>query len=136
MSRRAKKLPLAEAFAKAFAPRPEDDDPPPKLDWGKPSLAVIACRGGAGVVLYSAGPHVESMIDGGGSRLLDDLGLDDAPDGISVWEGGIKSVHINTPDAYEYDAWLEGTFREPTGEEWQAICRGECPWPDENWWMA
>jgi len=111
-----------------------DEDPPPKLDWSKPSLAVVACdANGHGCVLWTAGPHVSSLTDEAGVSDLSDLGLDDAPEGISIWEGIIKTVHTHTPDANEYDSWLEGSFRKPTIEEWDSIRRGECPWDEAPW---
>lgn len=107
-----------------------EEDGPPEYDWSKPSLAVVASDGdGRGCVLWTAGPHVQSFLDEIG-RGLDDIGLDDAPDGISVWEGKIKTYHYYEGD---YDADLTGKFREPSDEEWQSIQRGECPWNDEDW---
>lgn len=53
-----------------------------------PSRAVIANRDrGSGSIVHVA-PHslLEQVMSDGGDR-LDDLGLDDAPAGISVWEG-------------------------------------------------
>jgi hypothetical protein len=73
------------------------------------------------------------MIREAGVSDLDLLGLDDAPNGISIWEGGIKSVHVHTPDCNEHDSWLAGGFRDPTDEEWAAIRKNECPWNDDDW---
>lgn len=73
------------------------------------------------------------MIDEAGVGDLADLGLDDAPEGISVWEGSIRSVHYHTPDMNEHDWWLEGKFREPSNEEWEAIRKNECPWDKAAW---
>jgi hypothetical protein len=113
---------------------PIDEEPRPEYDWSKPSLAVVACDGnGHGCVLWTAGPHVESLVHEAGVTNLSDLGLDDAPEGISIWEGTIKTVHHNTPDANEYDSWLEGSFREPTSKEWESIRKNECPWNDDEW---
>jgi hypothetical protein len=95
-------------------------------DWSKPSKAVVANMG-VGCALWTIGPHVQSMIDNLG-HALQDLGLDDAPDGISVWEGVLKTVHIVLPDANEDESWLEGSFREPTEEEWSFIKQNRCPW--------
>lgn len=109
-----------------------DDEPPPPFldrDWSKPSKAVIASFAVGGKILTYAGPDIESMIEDAGSCDIHDLGLDaDAPNGISIWEGVIKTSHTHTPDCNEYDSWLAGKFREPTEEEWRAIRRGECPW--------
>ncbi len=108
-----------------------DEDPkPPEQDWSKPSLAVVACDGhGHGCILSTAGPHVAHEISVIG-RELSDLGLDDAPEGLSVWKGRIKT---STSYEGEVDAWLEGEFRDPTDEEWVAIRNGECPWSESNW---
>ncbi len=111
----------------------DEGPPPPKLDWSKPSLAVVVQGMGRGCVLFSAGPHVDSMIDEAGVSDLDLLGLDDAPEGISIWEGTIKTVHHHTPDMNEYDSWLEGAFRAPTDQEWESIRKNECPWDDALW---
>ena len=108
-------------------------DEPLDLDWSKPSKAVIVQGMGGGCVLFTAGPHVDSMINEAGVSDLDNLGLDDAPEGISIWEGGIETVHINTPDANEWDSWLVGKFRDPTSEEWESIRKNECPWDATLW---
>lgn len=104
-----------------------------KVAWEDNSFAVVACNGsGVGVVLWTGGPHVAFEISQGSAK-LDDLGLDDAPAGISVWEG----KYLWHPGSYEYpqDGATEpnGRFRSPTLEEWEAIKAGECPWDDEDW---
>lgn len=101
-------------------------------DWGKASLAVIASDGkGNGCALHWVGIHFEQWRSDVGSSLKD-LGLDDAPCGISVWEGKIESER----DYYgETDAWLEGEFREPTLEEWDCINHDDCPWDDNEWYL-
>lgn len=111
-----------------LAPTQHNTDP---RNWTKPSLAVIACDGdGNGCVLHTVGPHVTHELDEIG-RALGDIGLDDAPEGISIWEGKIKT---SGPDHDgEYDAWLDGTFREPTDDEWAAIRAGRCPWSEAGW---
>lgn len=117
--------------SKLFAVATEESEQ--KIDWSKPSKAVIAngCQGGS--ILFCAGPHVQSFIDEAGSSHLDDLGLDDAPEGISIWEGKIKTVHYHTPDCNEHDSWLDGSYRRPTSEEWAAIQANECPWKSDEW---
>lgn len=111
----------------------EKEDSEIDYDWSKPSKAVVACSGDVGCVLWTAGPHVDSYISESGSGHLEDIGLDNAPDGISIWEGKIITVHHHTPDMNEWDSWLDGTFRPPTDSEWDAIRRGECPWDDAEW---
>lgn len=73
------------------------------------------------------------MIDEAGVSNLCDLGLDDAPEGISIWEGGIKTVHFHSPDCNEYDSSLIGSFRAPTPAEWESIMKAECPWCEDDW---
>lgn len=114
----------------------EYDVPYQDMDRDKPSLAVIACDGsGQGCVLYTAGPHLQLEIYENNLRALDELGLDDAPAGISIWEGKIlyfKSGSPLEPDCgFEPD--VKGAFREPTEEEWTAIRAKRCPWDDEDW---
>jgi hypothetical protein len=91
---------------------------PPKL-----SRAVVASSGAGdwGVVLWYEGPDLEREIEevGLGMR-TDNLGLFDAPDGLSVWEG----CYINVGGELEAD----GTFRDLSREEWMAIYGGESPW--------
>lgn len=100
-------------------------------DWSKPSLAVIASDGnGYGCVIFTVGAHVEFELKEGGLRDLGDLGLDDAPRGISIWEGKTESHRDYEGDV---DTWLKGTFREPTEQEWASISRGGCPWDWRAW---
>ena len=95
-----------------------------------PSKAVIASDGkGNGCILCYVGEHLRVEIDAAGHQ-LDCLGLDDAPSGISVWEG----KYVGVPGSYEYpwegDSEVRGSFRDPTPEEWVAIKANECPWEE------
>ncbi len=106
-------------------------------DWGKKSRAVIASRNGDGAVLWWVGGHLDFEICESGLSSLDDLGLDNAPDGVHVWEG----VYHYTESYGEYggpgdgcEAEPDGEFRKPTEEEWVAIREARCPW-DENDWL-
>ncbi len=81
------------------------------------SRALVACHNGQGVVLDYSGDAITSEIEGAGSRLLSDLNLDDAPNGLSVWEGRIRCTHVHTPDCNEWESWPEGQFRALTDEE-------------------
>ncbi len=57
-------------------------------DFSKPALAVVASDGrGNGAVLWTVGAHLNLEIEEMGLHRLDELWLDDAPLGISVWEG-------------------------------------------------
>jgi len=102
-------------------------------DWSKPSKAVIAMSGdgGFGCVLWTVGAHVNSMIREAGVNDLDLLGLDDAPEGISIWEGDTKTVHTHTPDCNEWDSWLEGSFRAPFSKGADRTCTALRYWGRE-----
>lgn len=102
-------------------------------NWVKPSLAVIACDGqGNGCVLWTAGPHIKFEMEDIGAK-LDDLGLDDAPKGISIWTGVSVMEETSTLDGHDFNSYLEGDFRAPTQDEWKAITINSCPWDDEDW---
>lgn len=110
------------------------DQHEPEEDWSKASLAVVASDGsGHGCVLWTAGPHISSLLRDAGVSDLADLGLDDAPEGISVWEGVVRGHKHETMDGTEYETTTEGTFRDPTEEEWASIKKAECPWDVMTW---
>jgi len=104
--------------------------------WLRTSLAVVACDGhGTGCVIWTAGPHVRMEIEEYSSVTLAALGLDDAPHGISVWEGRYDyhdTSHPLGPDE-GCEATPKGSFRSPTADEWKAICEDRCPWNDADW---
>jgi hypothetical protein len=65
----------------------------------------------------------------GGLKELCDLGLDDAPLGISIWIGKYLTIQVSDGDyGREYDVEPKGSFRAPTEEEWSAIRQGRSPW--------
>lgn len=90
--------------------------------------AVVANRNGDGVVLWQGGPDYFREFLNDVSWMLSDVGLDDAPDGISIWEGRVVYTH----DAYngDDDAHLNGKFRDPNDAEWAMIRKNESPWPE------
>lgn len=106
---------------------------PTKYDWDKTNLAVVVQSDHDGIVLWYVGGYISNEIESVGNH-LDDLGLDDAPEGISVWEGKY-SYHSSSWEYYSegFDSEPHGKFREPTEEEWKAIKRNECPWDPEDW---
>jgi hypothetical protein len=112
--------------------KPEPDGTP--SDWDRDSFAVVACDdAGNGCVLWTIGPHVEHEIREGGLRQLCDLGLDNAPHGVSIWVGKYIARVVDTGDYgkdYEFDP--VGSFREPTEVEWVAIREGRCPWTEND----
>lgn len=104
-------------------------------EYDKPSRAVVAMGEHDGVVLWHIGAHIHDEIQNVGSK-LSDLGLDDAPQGISVWEGVWVGHETHTFDGTEYESHPSGKFREPTDEEWAAIRKGDCPWETIEWLQA
>jgi hypothetical protein len=114
--------------------RANADDAWGVYDWGKPSLAVVACdENGEGCILWFCGAHLDFEINEGGMKTLGDLGLDDAPPGISVWEGSYVGTKSETMDGTEYDTEVMGEFRSPTPQEWTEISLNTCPWDSDNW---
>lgn len=101
--------------------------------WELDSLAVVACdgRGNGCVLWYGGGATLRYEIEEVGCRALDDLGLDDAPVGISVWVGryvaepcGVYEVDIETRP--------HGKFRRPHKSEWAKIKMVENPWGENG----
>lgn len=104
------------------------------LEWEIPSLAVVACDGnGNGCVLWTVGAHVAFEMWEVGLTQLGDLGLDDAPLGISVWEGKYHWQPGGWECPQDGEMYPKGTFRPPTDEEWTAIREGRCPWDEAKW---
>ena len=91
------------------------------------SRAIIAMgEGFGGGVLYFAGADITFMV-GESVTDLSDLGLDNAPRGLSVWEGRYVARDYPNGD----DSEPVGAFRPLTDAEWEAVRRGENPWPDD-----
>jgi len=110
------------------APAPESS-----YNFEEPSKAVIANVGGVGVVLWYTGGHLDYEINESGMGVqLDNLGLDDAPEGLSIWEGKYIGTKHETMDGTEYETEVSGEFRDPNDEEWAAIRRNCCPWDDDE----
>lgn len=102
------------------------------LTFDEPSKGVIACDGdGHGCVLWAFGAHLRFEVEEAGFHALGDLGLDDAPQGVSIWEG----MYMWEPGGWENpqdgETFPQGTFRNPTDDEWLAIRAGRCPWADD-----
>jgi hypothetical protein len=125
---------LSEGHPVLFGYPPPTWDNYPTEAWFKASLAVIANSNGHGTVLYTAGPALRfEMEEGSGCTRLDDLGMDDAPNGISVWEGFLEyqpGTWECPEDGYNL---LRGKYRDLTEAEWEAIKSKKCPWDDKEW---
>lgn len=109
----------------------EQEPPWSKYNREMKSRLVVASNRGQGCVLYAIGSCWEAWHEGSGSYRLEDNGLDDAPDGISIWEGRMLSWGPDRDG--EYDAELRGEFRELTAYEWALLSGGEAPWYEEDW---
>lgn len=97
----------------------------------KKSRAVIANGPYGGAVLWWVGFALYVEIQDAGLDSLDMLGLDDAPDGLSIWEG------YYTYD-YTYDgdismSFPQGDFRTLTEDEWNYVKDGKAPWDEADW---
>lgn len=96
-----------------------------------PSQGVVASNGqGKGCVLWwTDGSNLDAEIRECSSDLAE-LGLDDAPRGLSIWEGSYRWV----PGPWDCpsDGHTEpiGKFRPPTADEWTAIMAGTSPFPE------
>ena len=106
-------------------------------DFDKPSRAVVANNCGDGSVLWYVGGHLDFEISEGVGNALGDLGLDDAPLGISIWVGKINFTEYRTHEGdYDCDAETVGEFRNPTPEEWDAIKARHNPWNERDWMLT
>ena len=105
-------------------------------NWDRPSKAVIASDGrGSGCIVSFAGPHLDEEINQIG-RQLSDLGLDDCPEGIWVWEGTYRTIrHESIDSGTDYSTEANGKFREPKNSEWYKIRENKCPWDEKEWLM-
>lgn len=120
-----------------FSPVESAPEPPRRKrrsPWDKTdSIALIACDGGGnGCVLAHDGAGIEADFEHESSAALDNHGLDDAPEGLSIWEGRMDASKYWTDCGYEYDASLEGTFRDLTPEEWELYRATGVPWTFED----
>lgn len=138
---------IIDTFKGLNEPEPEDDeddgtescfdrswDEYPHWAWKVPSKAIVAARAGRGVLLFYAGPHFRYQVEEEPLECLDDLGLDKAPLGISVWEGVYITEAGATWDGETSDESMpKGEFRLLTEMEWDAVRKGMNPWDDASW---
>jgi hypothetical protein len=123
---------IFDKIAAGLNPNPPETYGP--WDWGKKSLAVVTCRNGEGSVLWWVGGHIDFELSEAGMVSLGDLGLDNAPDGLSIWEG-VYDYHRDQSYFHDDGGWTEanGDFRRPTEEEWEWIKSNQCPWDAIDW---
>lgn len=118
--------------------RPNDEAPdsdkapsqpaPKRVGATSESIALVANNNGRGCVLVHHGYSIDHFIDAV-SASLDDAGLDDGPEGLSIWEGTVKSYDLPEGD---HDAALVGKFRPLTLEEWARLAATGIPWSFER----
>ena len=94
------------------------------------SLAVVACNGARqGAVLHYIGRGITMMIEGEGWCDLSDLGLDDCPKGVWVWDGryvwSCSPATVSAPEEHSLEA--VGVWRELTCLEWSDLREGSDP---------
>lgn len=107
-----------------------DDDKKTERPNNNPSAALVANTKNGGVIVCSKpGCDLYYEIHEIGSVNVGDYGLDDAPEGITVWEGN----GIWQPGGYETpqdgEMFYEGKFRRLTNEELEKVQKGENLWP-------
>jgi hypothetical protein len=115
---------MSRKIAPPMKTEPEEEPRRVRANATTESIALVASNGKTGVVLACDGRGIEYFVDGLGGA-LDDLGLDDAPEGLSIWEGVLRSTRSYEG---EHDAHLEGAFRPLTAEERARVVAGEEPW--------
>jgi hypothetical protein len=85
------------------------------------ALALVASDGdGHGAVLEHNGALYYDLEENG-IKDLEELGLGEAPDGLSVFEGRYTGGGYNSYNGDYDDVYLGGTFRELTRADWDAI---------------
>jgi hypothetical protein len=96
-----------------------------------PSVVLIAMGPNSGTVLEYRGSGITNEIQEAGLYGLDEIGLDDAPQGLSIWEGD----YVYEPgyvDGYEAlgegEMHPSGKFRGLTADEWEKLRKGESLW--------
>lgn len=90
--------------------------------------AVIASDGaGNGAVLFWEGADFEHEIGSEYFDELSDLGLDDAPHGLRIWEGRYVYTNCSGETDEGYYSVPKGKFRELNDTEWEHMKRGKNP---------
>ena len=92
-------------------------------------IAMGVC--GRGCVLFFRGPDLKYEIRDNGVTDLGDLGLDDAPSGLLVWEGHYYYEPEYAEGMIEgYTSHPVGTFRSLTEAELDDVNHGIDPWDE------
>jgi hypothetical protein len=89
------------------------------------SIALVANGPKGGAVIEYRGDDISiEMEEPGCDRTLEDLGFDDAPQGLSIWEGKFLWVAVYTEgyvDPSQGYTMPKGSFRALTTEEWETL---------------
>ena len=106
----------------------------------KPSRIVIVSNGRSGVALWWVGAGAWSEIEEGGLSDAGDLGLDDAPSGITIWEGDYRATQGFCGD---FGGGVGGDRRRPLPLGSEGLARREgcarrraCDGPPHRWRRA
>jgi hypothetical protein len=103
----------------------------PEQPW-TPSRALVAQGPHTGAILEYEGSGITNEIHEAGLHALDELGLDDAPEGLSIWEGeyvwedGWFEGHRSPANG---QAHPKGEFRRLKPEEWATLSANQPLWP-------
>ena len=117
-------------------------EPKPRRSWGeemgwdpgRSSQAILACDGHDGVVLCFVGADIAFEIEEMGMRALSDLGLDNAPKGLCMWEGKFVWHPATSMDPSDGEYEPEGRFRSLTTHELFTFVKdGQPPWDESTW---
>jgi len=106
----------------------------PNWAWPMPNYALLASNGHDGIVLDMGGPGISYEYEENGCTTLSMLGFDDAPAGLSVWEGiwRWEPGPVGCPE--DGEGVLEGKYRPLNDEEWVQLRACYSLW-DKNLWM-
>jgi hypothetical protein len=96
------------------------------------SKALVAQGHRQGCILEYTGTHIGYEVEGGAQDLTD-FGLDDAPKGLSIWEGRYHyDPGYDSPNGpAEGSSDPVGEFRRLTPEEWTKLARDGFLWPKD-----
>lgn len=104
-----------------------------KDPWNKTnSIALVASNNGHGCILAFNGEGIEVDFEHESDPSLDMHWMDDAPDGLSIWEGCYKDHETWGDHGMDYDGELVGTFRPLTEREWELLKSTGTPWEMET----
>jgi hypothetical protein len=122
-------------FGKTLVDAEDLLDSSPKLRRKRPLDRVLFATDGRGTIVRidSVGAITEYLAEGE-EDFIEEVKRHPFP-GLWVWEGRIRAHHTHTPDANEWDVWLEGDVRPLDDDERQSLQDNDDPW-DRSLWFA